>query len=447
LAGAGLLTARGVLRVSAAADDLGLSPFHGSPVTLPARIEAEDFDNGGEGVAYYDSTPGNSGGAYRQTDVDIEPSSNGSYDVGWITPGEWLNYTVNVPAAGAYTIWLRVASPGGASFHVGFNTSSNVWTTVGVPATGGWQNWTVVSTPVTLGAGTQQITLYFDTGGMNIDDFTVGATPGSSGAPQPPAPPPPPPPSGGGGTILPVAEWNIEINDGSDTHARQAMDMLLSIGPQPQVIVIVEAWQNLFGTYIDELQRQTGNTWYGAFGTHCAAGTWNGSGCAGWYQGVGIFSTYPISSSSTTYFPYADCWTAARVGLRAALNVNGTTVQVFSTHLQTGGCANDQQSRYNSMRDLKNWASNFSQPQLVAGDFNADPDQVDSGSGMAPNFADSWFAVGQGSRFTAFLPSPNMKLDYWFSDAGGRAQPIDSAVVSGFWISDHMPVRATFAIH
>src|SRR5262249_13991678 len=156
-----------------------------------------------------------------------------------------------VPAAGAYTIWLRVASPGGASFHVGFNTSSNVWTTVGVPATGGWQNWTVVSTPGTLGAGRQQITLYFDTGGMNIDDFTVGAT-GSSGAP------PPPPPSGGGGTILPVAEWNIEINDGSDTHARQAMDMLLSIGPQPQVIVIVEAYQNLFGTYIEELQQQTG---------------------------------------------------------------------------------------------------------------------------------------------------------------------------------------------
>src|SRR5262249_14275815 len=98
-----------------------LSPFHGAPVTLPARIEAEDFDSGGEGVAYHDSSGGNNGGAYRQTDVDIEPSSNGGYDVGWITPGEWLNYTVNVPSPGAYTVWLRVASPGGASFHVGFN--------------------------------------------------------------------------------------------------------------------------------------------------------------------------------------------------------------------------------------------------------------------------------------------------------------------------------------
>jgi endonuclease/exonuclease/phosphatase family metal-dependent hydrolase len=433
---------------SSSAPSGGLSPFHGSPVSLPAKIEAEDFDNGGEGVAYYDSTPGNSGGAYRQTDVDIEPSSNGTYDVGWITPGEWLNYTVNVPAAGAYTVWFRVASPGGALFHVGFNSASNVWTTVGVPATGGWQTWTIVSVPVNLGAGTQQITLYFDTGSMNIDDFTVGSTPDSS-APAPPAPSgsQPPAPSGGGGTVLPVAEWNIEIDDGSDAHARQAMDTLLAIGPQPQVIVIVEAWQNLFGTYIDELQRQTGRTWYGAFATHCAAGTWNGSGCASWYQGVGIFSIYPISSSSTTYFPYADCWTAARAGLRAALNVNGTPVQVFTTHLQTGGCANDQQSRYNSIRDLKAWASNFSQPQLVAGDFNADPDQIDSSSGMPPNFLDSWSAVGSGSRFTAFAPSPTMKLDYWFSDAGGRAQPAQSYVVSGSQsVSDHYPLQATFVI-
>jgi endonuclease/exonuclease/phosphatase family metal-dependent hydrolase len=407
------------------------------------KIEAEDFDNGGEGVAYHDTSSGNNGGQYRATGVDIEPSSNGGYDVGWIMPGEWLNYTVNVPSSGSYTVWLRVASPGGAAFHVGFNAASNVWKTVGVPATGGWQNWTVVSVPVTLGAGTQQLTLYFDTGGMNIDDFTVG---GSSSGSSSPSAPSSPPSSGGGGTVLPVATWNIQINDASESHARQAMDALLGIGPQPQVIVITEAWQYLFGAYVDELQRQTGRTWYGAFGTHCAAGTWNGSGCAGWSQGVGIFSIYPITGSSTTYFPYSDCWTAARVGLRAGINVNGTTVQVFGMHLQTGGCANDQQSRYNSMRDFKNWASNFSQPQIVAGDFNADPDQIDTASGMSPNFVDSWFAVGTGSRFTAFLPSPNMKIDYWFSDAGGRAQPVDSAVVTGQWLSDHLPLRATFVI-
>ena len=115
---------------------------------------------------------------------------------------------------------------------------------------------------------------------------------------------------------------------------------------RPQLVIIEEAYSNLFNTYIDELQRQTGQTWHGTFATHCAPGTWNGSGCSTpWYQGVGIFSTYDITDSGSMLFPFADCWTAARVGVRAQLNVNGTTVQVFGTHLQTGGCADDASAR------------------------------------------------------------------------------------------------------
>ncbi len=151
----------------------GLSPFSGSPVALPATIKAENFDNGGEGVAYHDTDPANNGGQYRTTAVDIETSSEGGFDVGWIAAGEWLNYTVSVASAGNRTVQLRVASPSGASMHVGFNTASNVWKVVSIPATGGWQNWTTVSVPVTLGAGTQQLTLLFDTGGMNIRTIVV----------------------------------------------------------------------------------------------------------------------------------------------------------------------------------------------------------------------------------------------------------------------------------
>jgi hypothetical protein len=74
---------------------------------------------------------------------------------------------------GNRTVQLRVASPGGATMHVGFNAASNVWETVSIPATGGWQTWTTVSVPVTLGGGTQQLTLLFDTGGMNIRTIVV----------------------------------------------------------------------------------------------------------------------------------------------------------------------------------------------------------------------------------------------------------------------------------
>jgi hypothetical protein len=162
-----------------------LSPYSGTPAPVPGQINAEKFDNGGEGIGYHDTSAGNTGGQFRSTDVDVENSAEGGFDVGWIGAGEWLNYTVNVTAAGSYTVQLRVASPSGASLHVGFNgPSAGQWKAVSVPATGGWQNWTTVNVPVTLGAGVQQMTLQFDTGGMNLRYVTAalaGAGGGSSG--------------------------------------------------------------------------------------------------------------------------------------------------------------------------------------------------------------------------------------------------------------------------
>jgi len=249
-------------------------------------------------------------------------------------------------------------------------------------------------------------------------------------------------------TPLNVITWNIRIDDGSEAHARNVMDLLLATTPQPEVIVIQEAYAQWFSTYIDELQKKTGRTWHGAFATECATGGWNGSACtAQKTEGIGIFTTHTIASTSSIFLPFADCWTSARVGLRAAIDVAGTTVQVFTTHLQTGSCTDVRTARSNSMSRLKSWATNFSQPQIVAGDFNADPDQIDTTSGMLPNFIDSWSILGSGKGYTAFVPTPTMKLDYWFSDSGGRAQPTSTAVVTSTGsASDHYPVRATFAI-
>jgi O-glycosyl hydrolase len=145
----------------------GPTPFSGTPVTVPGTIEAEQFDNGGEGVAYHDLTAGNSGGQYRTTDVDIESTTdvNGGYDVGWIYPGEWLNYTINVTTAGAYTLDARVACPGaGGTFHIEISGVA-VTGAITIPNTGGWQAWTTVSAPVQLTAGTKILRLVFDTVG------------------------------------------------------------------------------------------------------------------------------------------------------------------------------------------------------------------------------------------------------------------------------------------
>jgi hypothetical protein len=209
----------------------GLSPYFGSAVSLPGTVYAANFDNGGEGVAYHDTTPGNIPGAYRATDVDIEPASDGGSDVSWIAPGEWLNYTVNVAAAGMYTVNLRVAAPGGASMHVGFNKASNVWKGVTIPITGGWQNWTTVSFTASLGAGTQQMTLMFDTLGINIESVDVTAASGPVG------------PSSGGGVIT--------LNAGGDLQA--ALD-----NAQSGDTIVLQAGATFVGNFV--LPAKSGST-------------------------------------------------------------------------------------------------------------------------------------------------------------------------------------------
>jgi endonuclease/exonuclease/phosphatase family metal-dependent hydrolase len=421
-----------VIALPVDANEPGAASAYGGVVTLPGTIQAENFDNGGEGVAYHDTSAANAGGAYRQTAVDIEASTEGGYNVGWIDAGEWLNYTVNVATTGSYTVQLRVASVGGGSLRVGFNGSSPVWQSVPIPSTNGWQNWTSVSLPATLGSGEQQLTVYFETGSINFNSVTVVA--GSV-------------PSGGTATQISVVSWNVQNNDFSDAAAREEMARALTINPRPQVIAIQEGWIQFYNSYLDELQRRTGQTWYGAFQTLCPTGGWNGSSCTVSYdQGLAIFSAFPIVNTSAIYLPFADCWNSARAALRAAINVNGKIVQFFNTHLQTG-CGDVLSSRYQSMTMIKDWARNYSTPQIVAGDFNADPDQILSTSGMAPNFNDSWPIAGVGNRHTYPASAPTMKLDYLLFDASGTARPIASETITGIGpVSDHLPVRTTFEV-
>src|SRR2546427_1811900 len=120
------------------------TPFTGTPFAIPGVFEAENFDRGGEGVAYHDNVPGNAGGQYRANeDVDIIvscDSAGGGFVVNNFETGEWLNYTVNVQTATNYDIELRVASAfTNSAFHVEID-GVDVTGRVSVPNTGGWSS-------------------------------------------------------------------------------------------------------------------------------------------------------------------------------------------------------------------------------------------------------------------------------------------------------------------
>jgi len=152
-------------------------PFSGTAVAVPATIEAENFDRGGQGTAYYDAVAGNSGGQYRSEDVDITAScdsAGGGYVVNNFQTGEWLKYTINVPVAGNYDIELRGASNySGAAFHVEVD-GVNATGSIPFPITGGWCAFQWVGKKgVPLAAGTRVLKVYADRQYFDLNSLRV----------------------------------------------------------------------------------------------------------------------------------------------------------------------------------------------------------------------------------------------------------------------------------
>jgi len=144
-------------------------PYGGTPAAIPGTVQAENYDTGGQGVAYNVTSINGTDNGYRSDGVDLEACSDtgGGVDVGWESPGQWFRYTGNVAAAGTYTVSFRVAAPNAVTdaFHLSNASGTNLSGNVNVPATGGYQTWATVTASVTLPAGQQVLTLNQDTGG------------------------------------------------------------------------------------------------------------------------------------------------------------------------------------------------------------------------------------------------------------------------------------------
>ncbi len=158
-------------------------PYGGTPAPVPGTVQAENYDTGGQGVAYNVTSINGSGNSYRSDGVDLEVTTDtgGGYDLGWTTGGQWFRYTVNVATAGSYTVTFRVAALDAVTdaFHISNSSGTNLSGSVNVPATGAWQTWTNVTATVTLPAGTQTLTINQDNAGWNLNYATF--TSNSSG--------------------------------------------------------------------------------------------------------------------------------------------------------------------------------------------------------------------------------------------------------------------------
>ena len=151
----------------------GQRPYGSTPHPVPGTVQAEDYDLGGEGVAYHDNSNGNAGNQYRTTEnVDLEACNEDEdgYNTAYVANGEWLEYTLDVAQTGIYTVLLRVATPNAnRRAHLDIDGAA-IAANIAIPTTGGYQNWQTVTLPnISLSSGIRILRMTMDADNFNVN--------------------------------------------------------------------------------------------------------------------------------------------------------------------------------------------------------------------------------------------------------------------------------------
>ena len=152
----------------------------GQPWSL-GTIQAEDFDTSTSSVS--DTSNRNLGDAsYRAgspVDVQATTDTDGGFNIGFTKPGEYLEYTVEIPEDGPYDLLLRVAdleAPGG-TVRIDFGGIDKTGE-VELPVTGDFQTFTTVTIPgVQLEAGIQVMRFNWIVGDCNLNWIAIRRPP------------------------------------------------------------------------------------------------------------------------------------------------------------------------------------------------------------------------------------------------------------------------------
>jgi hypothetical protein len=148
------------------------SPYDGISGKAPGTVEAEDFNEGKQGIAYFDKTQMNIAGEYRPREwVDIDYYyATDAYYITQTEKGEYTNYTIDVSETGWYEIDCLAASAGSkeGEFYLQFDGETKT-NTLTIPLNGAL-NFQAVTTRVFLTQGEQNMTFY-PLSNLNIDKF------------------------------------------------------------------------------------------------------------------------------------------------------------------------------------------------------------------------------------------------------------------------------------
>jgi len=169
------------------------SSYLASAPQIPGTIQAGHYDQfqggNGQNITYLDLSQDNQGDYRSDEYVDAFSDPQQGAAVGWISSGEWMEYTVNVTSSGIYNLNFNYASGnpnGGGPFHLETN-GTRISPDVSMTTTGSWDSWrTKQVNQITLNQGTQIIRVATDGGEFNLGKmiFTLAeATSGTNNSP------------------------------------------------------------------------------------------------------------------------------------------------------------------------------------------------------------------------------------------------------------------------
>ncbi|WP_243058012.1 endonuclease/exonuclease/phosphatase family protein [Nocardioides sp. SR21] len=180
------------------------------------------------------------------------------------------------------------------------------------------------------------------------------------------------------------------------------------------------------------LADQLGLAW--AFGTNVRRSATN-------LYGTAILSRFPIESYTNTALP-APPGTQQRGLLNAVVDVDGTEMSVYGTHLEHTSA----DARVQQMRAIAPILAADPRPKVFGGDLNARPGSpvlLAAGSSVR----DTWQAIGDGAGLTHPAGVPQHRIDYLMHGDGSAAElaPLAAQVLASN-VSDHRAVWATYEL-
>ena len=150
-----------------------IEPFKDT-LTIPGKIEAENYDKGGNGQGFLDTDVENENSLYREDNAGLD-SAGDAIIYGWGYANDWLRYTVKVSKNDSLDITARVSSPSDSTFFSILVDDKDI-AKITVPNTGDWKNFETVTTTVpAITAGEHVLKIRIDKPYFNLDWIEIAA--------------------------------------------------------------------------------------------------------------------------------------------------------------------------------------------------------------------------------------------------------------------------------